>query len=193
MKLQVILIFFLIAGIGCNRNNIEKQADLIQEETSQVVTTDEVMDHKFELNDYFVHDLVNDAFERRWRVEVADYNEDEGSTFEKDGFFYRFYSDDINNQEEMEAYLGEVYTIERVKEITQNITKFIKDGKLYHQDGEMGTLMQWKRSTVQLIRSTDDKKIYQFRVPEADEQIIERNIELIKTSIGWRVNTLIEY
>jgi len=107
---------------------------------------------------------------------------------------YRYYSKDIDSIEKMINYLNEVYTEEISKKIVKPKKEKIRDGRLYHEDGDMGTLMGWGNSDIKLIKSTDTIKTYEFKVPTVDDYFEDRIVELVYVDgKGWRVNTIIDY
>jgi hypothetical protein len=202
MKKYIIILLLINLITGCDSRLKESKNEipitdnnLPTESLKSTVESENSIGRQLIDND-FVLNLVTEAFNRTWRVEVADYNEAEGSTFKDGSTTYRFYSSDIDTEEEMNNYLEEVYTEKITKEITKEIFKHQKNGKLYHSDGELGTLMGWGDSKFNIIpeESNGYKQFFDFQVPTTDDFFDEEKVELILIKDrGWRVNSYIDY
>ncbi len=216
---SLFLVFLLLVGCQTQTGTaqLDNQLQLLQAENA--LLTEEINDLKTELeseraivrqleeiieqssiggqqvsntdND-FIPTLVSGAFGRYWRVEFG--SDGTGEMFEEDGVHYCYYPEDIDTLEKMTSYLNEVYTEGVSSLLTRN--RLSKDGRLYHHDGALGTLMNWERATVLFCDTYPDgkSKIALMKIPTVDGHYEVETIKLFfLEGKGWRIGSIPSY
>ncbi|OEF95720.1 DL-endopeptidase inhibitor IseA family protein [Desulfuribacillus alkaliarsenatis] len=124
------------------------------------------------LTDKEVVRLISEASERHWST-MFDYDDAE---------------------EELLAYLQEVYTVEVSQQLLASYNFKTLEGRLFFENGKQGTLYAWHQAEAALLYHKQDRALYSVTVPVGDGYYEEKQIELVYLlNRGWRVNTIIDY
>jgi hypothetical protein len=138
------------------------------------------------LSESFVIELVTVAGERYKQV-IFDYNPD--TLFEREGRAFMYYNLNLDSEEEMIAYLDEVYSKEIYLDFFGTYISVDQVGRLFHEYGEAGSLLQWADSDVISIKEESDEttQTFLFSVPEGDGNSTHKLELTYIEGKGWRV------
>lgn len=136
--------------------------------------------------------LFNESQKGYWTVVRGGDGLRDESTFVHNGIEYRYMAESLETKEKFEAFLGNVYTPEKVAVIYKQLGFITRYGKLAQPNADGGSILNWDKATIkQTLNSTTVKK-YELKVPLGESKEVETMVGELRfvPGQGWRVQDL---
>lgn len=99
----------------------------------------------------------------------------------------------INSKEKVMEMLCEVFTNEEAEEVYKILGFVEKNGVLYRQWADTGSILAWDKAVAKKIETEGNKAVVTFEIPSyPGDEIFTEQIEYVYiNNLGWRLNSLV--
>jgi|GEM_PF-1128358 len=148
---------------------------------------------KAEMNEQAAVQLAAEGMKRYWHVMSGGTAAADGTvpTVTIHGMEYRYLGSDLDTQEKLMAYLGEVFTPEASEAFIQQARIVEHEGRMAQPHADGGSLLQWENAQASLIKEEGNSRQYELKVPYGEEPNIAFEIRQLEVKQAadnaWKV------
>ncbi|MBB6454478.1 hypothetical protein HNQ94_002960 [Salirhabdus euzebyi] len=111
-------------------------------------------------------------------------------TFTYNNMDYRYLGSDLDTNEELSEYMGELYTSDSIQSFMKRVNMIESKGKLAYPNADIGSMSNYDRATIEYSKDNGLEKEFYIRVPLGNS-LAYKIVQIIfeKTNNGWKISS----